>query len=435
MTRVSGYPSPVQFYWQMGNFAMGLLEILRCALLWIELTHGFTMSDAIPFIQTTQNLESFCAAIPQDSFITIDTEFMREKTYYSILCLIQIATPDTAVLIDPLAPGISLEPLTPLLNNPRILKVFHSGRQDLEIFLNLFGTLPQSIFDTQIAGMVCGLGDSVSYENLVKDVLKQQVDKSARFTNWAQRPLSDKQLKYALSDVTYLRPIYEYLDAFLKKLNRYSWIADELAQLSDLATYAPNPLKQLGKVSLRSSQPSVLARAYQLILWREEQAQKADKPRQTILADDTLAALALQNPTTPEAFAGVRGLWERHKKPDYMNDILAALAKGNATPRDKCPQLTSTSTSSDGPVDPLTLELLKLLLRFICQKENVADRMVASPKDLSALIRQGKAASVPCLTGWRAQLFGHRALDLLDEKLGFSIKKGKVVLETLDTLR
>ncbi len=388
------------------------------------------MNEEYEYIQTTKALETFCSdAHPdllEDDFLTIDTEFIRERTYAPQLCLIQVATNKRAAIIDPLAQDIDLKPLLNLLAHPDVLKVLHAGRQDLEIFLALMGELPKNIFDTQIAAMACGFGDSAGYETLVKKITKSGLDKSARFSNWAQRPLTTRQLDYAIGDVTYLRDIYTYLSTTIKKEGREGWIAEEIQMALDPKTYEVNPTRLLFKLKLRTSKPSVLARAFDLIKWREEQAETEDKPRQTIMRDELIVELATQNPQSVQDFRKTRGLRDRHHSRKAGEDIIARLKEASALLPEDCPKLPAPL--NEASVNPLAQDMLRLLLKYISEKEKVAEKILASSKDMATLIRQGEKADIPCLKGWRYDIFGKIALDLMSGKIALSLKDGKLLL-------
>lgn len=388
------------------------------------------MSEEYEYIQTTKDLEAFCseahADLLKDDFLTLDTEFIRERTYTPQLCLIQIATRKKAAIIDPLADGMDLQPLLNLLAHPDMLKVLHAGRQDLEIFLALMGELPKNIFDTQIAAMACGFGDSAGYETLVKKITKNALDKSARFSNWAQRPLTPKQLDYAIGDVTYLREIYTHLSTKIKQEGRENWITEEIQLALDPKTYEVNPHRLLFKLKLRTSKPSVLARAFYLVKWREAQAETEDKPRQTIMRDELIIELATQNPQSLEDFRKTRGLRDKNLSRKIGDAIISLLKEASAWPPEECPKLPTPINESS--INPLTHDMLRLLLRYVAEKEEVAEKILASSKDIATLIRQGEKADIPCLNGWRYDIFGKTALDLITGKIALSLKDGKLIL-------
>lgn len=385
------------------------------------------MSIPHHYIETTQALEGFCQGIPPGSFITLDTEFIRERTYLPQLCLIQVATETTAALIDPLAPGLSLAPFFQILKDQTILKVFHAARQDVEIFYEYLGEIPTPLYDTQIAAMACGYGESASYESLVQKISHQTLDKTARFSNWSQRPLNSKQVRYALSDVTHLREIYQKLKSVIQEKNREEWIQEELSTLRDPKTYTPDPLRLLLKLNLNTSKPAVMTRAYHLILWREKKARQDNRPRQTILRDEVLIELALHNPQSLEELYQTRSVRGGSLSKGTPEDLLNTLEYANTLSKEDYPLLPRPSL--EPPINSLTQDLLRLLLKYIAHQEGVAEKIIASSSDLNALARYGEKASVPCLKGWRFEIFGQQALNLLNEKVGFSIKNGNVILD------
>lgn len=391
------------------------------------------MTENYDYIKTTQALEDFCTnALPdllEDDFLTIDTEFIRERTYAPQLCLIQIATKDQAAIVDPLAPGMDLQPLLDVLANPDIITVFHAARQDLEIFLDLMGDLPKNVFDTQVAAMVCGFGESAGYETLVNKITRKSLDKSSRFSNWAQRPLTKKQLDYAIGDVTYLRDIYIFLQKSITKSGREPWIIEETTSLLSTETYLANPMRLMLKLKLRTSKPRILARALALVEWREERARTIDKPRRTTMRDEIIIELATQTLNSVDDFRKARGLKDRPLSNAVAKEVLTVLEKANALPEEQCPHLPTSLNES--AVDPLVQDVLRLLLRYSAEKQEVAEKILASSKDITALIRKGEKADVHCLQGWRREIFGQPALDILAGKLSFSLKDGKIVLTTL----
>ncbi len=375
-------------------------------------------------ITTTEDLKSFCdharEACHNGDFVTFDTEFIREKTYFPHLCLIQAATNEQAVIIDPLAKDkndnpLDLSPLFPILKDPDCQIVIHAGRQDLEILNNLMGELPTAIFDTQIAAMVCGFGDSVGYETLVKTICKQGIDKTSRFSNWAQRPLTQKQLDYAITDVTHLRDVFKHIHSSLVERDRMSWTEEESRVLLDPKSYDVDFRKLLHKLKLRTNKPHILARALYLLKWRETTAEAENKPRQHMMRDDLIAELAVQNPTSKEDFRKIRGMRDRLLKHTVTMEILDVLKTASNLPAEDCPALPKPENLER--VDSLAQDALRLILTYISVKEDVAEKIIASAKDLSALIRYREKASIPCMTGWRKECFGELALAFLDGKL------------------
>ncbi len=388
------------------------------------------MSDPYDYIKTPKGLEDFCtkatSSLLEGDFLTFDTEFIRERTYAPQLCLIQIATAQQAAIVDPLADGMDLQPLLDIFANHDIVKVLHAGRQDIEILLELMEELPKNIFDTQIAAMVCGFGESVGYETLVKKITKKGLDKTARFSNWAQRPLSKRQLDYAIGDVTHLRDIYTHLLKKIEKADRYHWIEEEMQALLNPKTYEVDPMRLLFKLKLRTSKPHVLARAFHLVKWRENQAMVDDKPRQSIIRDDLIAELATQYPKTIDEFRKTRGIRDRLLARKIAEGIIDVLTTASALPPQECPTLPAPINET--AIDPLTQDLLRVLLKYISEKEEVAERILAPSKDLMALIRHKNKADLACLKGWRYEIFGKLALEFMDEKIALSVKDGKVLL-------
>lgn len=378
-------------------------------------------------ITSTQELEAFIARIPQNDFITVDTEFMRERTYYPILCLIQVATKEEAVTIDCLAKDLDLTPFLKLLQNEAHLKVFHAAQQDLEIFYYLNdGKLPKPFFDTQVAGMVLGYGDAVSYENLVKKISGGTLDKSQRYTNWAKRPLTQKQLHYALGDVTYLREIYLNLQEGLTQQNRQSWVQEEVDRLLDPSTYEVNLEKQLFKLRFRSPKKIYYARAFELIKLREELARTQDKPRQTILRDEVLAELASLGPKTAQDLTQLRTNILGALAGKLREPVFEAITRGESLDDESYP--LPPKPVPEASIDSQVVDFLKLLLKLKAAEHNVAEKLIALAKDLLTLARYGREAQVPCLKGWRFDIFGQEALNLLDGKLGFYLKDGTLTL-------
>ncbi len=366
-------------------------------------------------------LEALCAEYAAHPFITVDTEFMRERTYWPQLCLVQLARPGddpgAAAAIDPMAEGLELAPLFALMANPDVVKVFHAARQDVEIFHNLGGAVPAPMFDTQVAAMVCGHGDQVGYETLVKRIARQPLDKSSRFTDWARRPLSEKQLVYALGDVTHLRVIYEKLAHELKRTGRGAWVAEEMGVLTDPATYENDPETAWRRLRCRSGNGRFLAVVQALAAWREREAQARDVPRGRILKDDALLEVAAARPKSMEDLGALRLLQREGRKPAMSEAILAAVAAGEA-----CPPLaveTEDSHAQPRPGASALTDLLKVLLKAKCDAAGVAQKLVASTADLEALAAQ-EAPAIPALSGWRREVFGADALRLRNGEIALS---------------
>lgn len=370
---------------------------------------------SMPIIADTQELAAFCTRISSAPFITVDTEFMREKTYFPQLCLIQVGGPEEARAIDPLAPGIDLKPLFELLADTRIMKVFHAARQDVEIFMNISGAVPTPLFDTQVAAMVCGFGDAVSYETLASQLAKARIDKSMRFTDWSLRPLTEKQVEYALADVTHLRIVYEKLLRKLEKNGRREWLTEEMAVLTDPGTYRTNPEDAWRRLKPRSSSPKFLAVLKELAAWREREAQERDIPRQRMLRDETLMEIAAHHPNTVAELGRTRGIGKGLVEGRMGAIILEAVQRGLAMPEDQIPKPPERVEMPRG-LGPV-VDLLKVLLKMKCDEHGVAQKLVANSADIEAIAIDDQA-DVAALKGWRRELFGDDALKLKHGELG-----------------
>jgi ribonuclease D len=376
-------------------------------------------------ITTTPELAAFCARQKGAEFIAVDTEFMRERTFWPKLCLVQIGGQDRSVAIDPLAEGIDLTPLFDLMADPAILKVFHAARQDVEIFYNLTGRVPAPMFDTQVAAMVCGYGDSVSYETLASSLAGAKIDKSSRFTDWTYRPLSDKQLTYALGDVIHLRNVYLKLKAQLEKSQRSPWVQEEMAVLTNPATYAIDPQSAWRRLKLRTDKPRLCALVQALAAWRELEAQRVNIPRSRVLRDEALLEIAYHPPQSASDLSRIRGLNGGFAESKSGGELLKAVAQANALPLDQCPQGDERRfvTNGIGPV----IDLLKVLLKQVSEEHGVAARLIANTDDLED-IAGSDTADVGALKGWRRELFGNLALALKHGELVLGLKGKKVVM-------
>jgi ribonuclease D len=368
-------------------------------------------------ITTTESLARLCSALAGDSFITVDTEFMRESTYWPDLCLIQVAGGEVNGLIDPLAPGIDLKPFFALMNDASVLKVFHAARQDIEIMVHLAGIVPHPVFDTQIAAMVCGFGDQVGYEAIVRRLAKAQIDKSSRFTDWSRRPLSEKQLAYALADVTHLRVVYESLKLELDKTGREHWLREEMDILTNPATYRTEPGDAWKRIKVRLRSKKQLGVLMEVAAWREREAREKNVPRSRVLKDDAIAEIAVQSPQTREALNQLRALPKGMANSRLGDAVLKAVAAGLALDSRSLPQ------PDDGRDDmseaaQAAAEVLKLALKVVCEQEGIAPKLVASSSDIDA-VAESDTADVPLLHGWRRELFGETAL---------AIKRGEAVI-------
>lgn len=376
-------------------------------------------------ITTTEDLADYCALAKSQPFVTIDTEFLRERTYWSKLCLIQMALPGAgeAVLIDPIeGEDMSLEPLYDLFRHEATVKVFHAARQDLEIFFVEGNVFPKPLFDTQVAAMVCGFGEQVGYETLVKKIARADLDKTSRFTDWSRRPLSEAQKEYALADVTHLRVIYEWLAAQLKKNGRAEWVAEELSILTDPATYTVVPDDAWQRIKTRTTSGRFLAVVKALARFRENYAQAQNVPRSRVMKDDALLELASTRPTTAEELGRSRLLLREGRKPEIADGILAAVKEGLEMKPEDIPRVETSRDQMQ--VNPALADLLRVLLKAKSESLGVAPRLIASSSDLD-LIAAGDRG-VPALTGWRLEAFGDDALRLCKGEIALSAKGNEV---------
>ena len=372
-------------------------------------------------IVTTADLAAACEKLASAPYMTIDTEFLREATFWPQLCLIQMAGPDLAVIVDPLADGIDLAPFFELMANPNVIKVFHAARQDIEIIYNLGNLIPHPIFDTQVAAMVCGFGDSVSYDQLVSRIKGVHIDKSSRFTDWSRRPLSEKQLDYALADVTHLRDVYLTLKEQLEREGRITWLSDEMAVLEATETYDLHPDDAWQRLKMRLKKPIELAVLQKVAAWREREARSRNVPRGRIIKDDGLYEIAQQQPKDAEALSRLRTIpkgWERSASGAA---VIEAVNAALAIPKNEMPRLPKQQQSPEGAA--AASELLKVLLKLIAEKQGVAAKIIANSDDLERIAAEGDNADVEALKGWRRELFGETALKLI---------KGDVALRFVD---
>ena len=382
-------------------------------------------------ITTTDALAAFCIEAAKRPYVTVDTEFLRERTYYSKLCLIQLAyqddAGDDACIVDPLVEGLSLAPLYDLFADVGVVKVFHAARQDLEIFHVDQEIIPTPLFDTQVAAMVCGFGEQVGYETLVRKICKADLDKSSRFTDWSRRPLTDAQAKYAVGDVTYLRDIYEHLSARLDKSGRKNWVAEEMAVLNDPATYQADPDEAWRRVKTRTSSGRFLGIVRELARFRETYAQARDIPRSRVYKDDALVEIASTKPQSEQDLSRSRLLLREARRGDIAQGILEAIRTGLALPNDALPKPDLARAKLQ--VNPALADMLRVLLKSISDNEDVAAKLIASSADLDALAAGER--DVPALRGWRKEVFGDEALRLCDGKIGLAVQGQKVVTVTL----
>ncbi len=376
-------------------------------------------------ITTTDALAALCERLRRERFVTVDTEFMRERTYWPELCVVQLASDSEAAVVDALAPGIDLAPLGALLADTAVLKVFHAARQDIEIFVLLFGDVPRPLFDTQVAAMVAGFGDQVGYDALVANLTGGHIDKAHRFSDWSARPLSQAQITYAVADVTHLRRAYEKLSERLAREGRLEWVAEELATLADPDTYRPNPETMWERLRPRTNNRRMLGVLRALAAWREREAQRSNIPRQRMLKDEALLEIAATAPTDAEALARARGITRGFAEGKTGASLLAAVAEAQALPDAAMPEVP---THRDGPrASPALVSLLKVLLAAKCEQNNVAPKLVANAEDIDRLATED-SPDIPCLHGWRADVFGNDAMDLRLGRLALGVAGKKVKL-------
>ena len=380
-------------------------------------------------ITTTEDLARFCEAARAGDYVTIDTEFIRERTYYAKLCLIQMALPGDgeAVLVDPIEGDLSLEPLYALFRDESTVKVLHAARQDLEIFYVQGGVFPRPLFDTQVAAMVCGFGEQVGYETLVRKVAKASLDKTSRFTDWARRPLSDAQKAYALADVTHLRVIYEVLAEQIRESGRTEWVEEELRTLTDPQTYIVDPATAWMRIKTRTNSGRFLAVVRELARFREEYAQSNDIPRNRVFKDDALLELASTTPTSADALSRARLLQREARRGAIADGILRAVKAGQAAAPEDFPEALNGRAQLD--VDPALAELLRVLLKTKAEETGVAAKLVASAADLDA-IAAGKR-DLPALAGWRRDVFGEDALRLCSGEIALGTRSGRIAVIAL----
>jgi ribonuclease D len=375
-------------------------------------------------ITGTSDLTNVCQRLADASFVAVDTEFLREQTFWPVLCLIQLAGPGDEVIVDPMAAGIDLAPFFDLMLNDRVTKVFHAGRQDIEIVFNKTGSVPRPVFDTQVAAMVCGFGESVSYVNLVKKITGRDLDKSSRFTDWSRRPLSDRQLHYALGDVTHLREIYAALDAELQQTGRRHWLEDELASLTDPGTYDSSPENAWRRLKLRVKNQKAFAVLVELAAWRDKVAQAQDVPRARVLRDEALYDIANQMPTEPAKLGELRSLSEGFSRSQRAKEILEAVKQGLARDPKSLPRMNTGQPMS--PEATALVDLLRVLLKAAAARARVAPKLIADSDDLERIALE-RSPSIPALTGWRREVFGEDALRLKRGEITLGISAGEVV--------
>ncbi|MFZ0196497.1 MAG: ribonuclease D [Pseudolabrys sp.] len=374
-------------------------------------------------ITTTDELAAVCSRMARHPFVTVDTEFLRETTYYPLLCVAQMASPAEAVVIDALATGIDLAPFFALMANEKIVKVFHAARQDIEIVWNMAKTIPHPIVDTQVAAMVLGYGDSISYDQLVQRITGDTLDKSHRFTDWTRRPLSDAQIAYAVSDVTHLRDVYLKLATDLEKQARSNWVEAEMDVLTSPETYRADPERAWERLKSRVRKPKELAILIEVAAWREREAQNRDVPRGRVIKDEVIGDIAVQAPTTIERLGHLRSLPKGFERSRWGEQIIDAVKRGIERDPKTLPRLDRFRPAANGAA---IVELLKVLLRMTAERHGVAAKVIATVDDLDRIAADDEA-DVPAMKGWRRELFGDKALALKHGRLALAIDEGKVV--------
>jgi ribonuclease D len=380
-------------------------------------------APTMDLIATTGDLAAVCARMAKHPYVTVDTEFLRETTYYPLLCVAQMASPEEAVVIDALANGIDLTPFFALMANESVIKVFHAARQDIEIVWNMAKTIPHPIVDTQVAAMVLGYGDSISYDQLVQRITGDALDKSHRFTDWTRRPLSDAQIVYALSDVTHLRDVYLKLAVDLEKRGRSSWVEAEMDVLTSPETYRADPERAWERLKSRVRKPKELGVLIEVAAWREREAQTRDVPRGRVIKDEVIGDIAVQAPTTIERLGHLRSLPKGFERSRWGDQIVDAVKRGLERDVGTLPRLDRFRPAANGAA---TVELLKVLLRMTAERHGVAAKVIATIDDLDRIAADDEA-DVPAMKGWRRELFGEKALAIKHGRLALAVNKGRVV--------
>jgi ribonuclease D len=375
-------------------------------------------------ITSSVELAAVCKSLSRSEYVTVDTEFMREATYWPRLCVIQMAGPEEGVIVDAMAPNLDLEPFFRLMANERIMKVFHAARQDIEIVFHRGGLIPNPVFDTQVAAMVCGFGDSISYDQLVHRLTGARIDKSSRFTDWGRRPLSERQIEYALADVTYLRDVYQALAARLGEQGRADWVREEMGVLTSPSTYRLEPAEAWKRLKMRVRKPIELAILQEVAAWREREAQARDVPRSRVIKDDAIYEIASQQPTTPAALGHLRTMPRGFERSRSAEEILAAVRRALEVPKDQLPRVPKHRPAANG--NGAAVDLLKVLLKMISESHGVASKIIATVDDLEA-IAGDDGADVPAMHGWRRDLFGETALKLKHGEIALAVESNHVV--------
>ncbi|MEJ8475261.1 ribonuclease D [Roseibium algae] len=375
-------------------------------------------------ITSTTELAAACERLAAHDYVTVDTEFLRETTFWPKLCVIQMAGPDMAFIVDALAEGLDLAPFFTLMRDESVTKVFHAARQDVEIVFHMGGLIPAPLFDTQVAAMVCGFGDSISYDQLVHKVSGAHIDKSSRFTDWARRPLTQKQLDYALADVTHLRDVYQFLKANLAEQNRSHWVEDEMKILTSEGTYHTEPANAWQRLKMRVRKPIELAVMMEVAAWRESEAQGRDVPRSRVIKDDSIYEVAAQQPQTAEALGRLRTIPRGFERSKSADEILKAVRRAVAIPRDQLPKLPKGRQAPDGSA--AAVDLLKVLLKLVSEANGVASKVIATVDDLEK-IAANDHADVGAMKGWRRELFGETALKLKRGEVALAFRDRQIV--------
>jgi ribonuclease D len=375
-----------------------------------------------PLTTRTDALAAACERLAQHEFVTVDTEFLRETTYYPKLCLIQLASDDEIVLVDPLAEGLDLAPFFALMANPAVIKVFHAARQDIEIIWHRGRLIPAPLFDSQVAAMVCGYGEQVSYESLAAGLAQAKIDKSSRFTDWSRRPLTDAQLAYAAADVTHLRVVYRKLWQRIESSNRFSWVADEMAVLANSRTYEVDLEEAWMRIKARIRKPVERAVLMELAAWREREAQSRDVPRGRILKDDGLVEIAIAQPKSTDDLSRLRAVPNGFERSRSGADILDAVARGKARDPGTIPPFEQERSGGNGAL----VQLLKVLLQSVSERNQVAARLIASSEDIDRLAT-APSPDLPVMQGWRGEIYGELAMQLIRGDVLIGLEKGRVV--------
>ncbi|MEP3048890.1 MAG: ribonuclease D [Roseibium sp.] len=375
-------------------------------------------------ITKTKDLAAACQRLAANDYVTVDTEFLRETTFWPKLCVIQMAGPDMAFIVDALAEDLDLASFFDLMRDDSVTKVFHAARQDIEIIYHLGGLIPAPLFDTQVAAMVCGFGDSISYDQLVYKVTGASIDKSSRFTDWARRPLTDKQLDYALADVTHLRDVYQFLNANLAEQNRTHWVRDEMEVLTAVTTYVTDPEHSWKRLKLRVRKPIELAVMMEVAAWREREAQSRDVPRNRVVKDDAIYEIASQQPATSEALGRLRTIPRGFERSRSADDILKAVKRALAIPKSSLPKLPRGRQAPDGSA--AAVDLLKVLLKLVSEANGVATKVIATVDDLEKIAADDNA-DVAALKGWRRELFGETALKLKRGEVALAFRNRQII--------